>query len=413
MSIIDFIDFKINSLGFIPLESLNIMRCYLDGLIRGNKKSVSGIVREIYPIYSIKSFLRHLKKLKGHQKSLKHHAFQQIIPKLDRCSKIIISGDDTTHQVYGKMIYGASIQHDHALNASINSIKLVDLVVSDLKERVLFNDFNIYLPKKFIEKYKLKGFQFLTKIQLLQELILYVVENLKFTNMPKKSIWVVTDSWYVSGEFDKSLHDLGVNSVLQLKKDRKIRLFDKWFRIDEYFEKHKKWHYFTYGKEKKKVYYKEAMLGVSKIGRRKIFMFKEENEKKCRYYMASDCKITAKTTYRYIKRRWSVETMHRELKQFFGFKETYSGRKSYLLAHYITTYFGWLLFQWFKWQNSKNKEKITTEKLWQQYISEMKNRNPYKQCPYRNKGQNMIHTKQKMKKFNKRKIPLEIMVCQK
>ncbi|MHA1381727.1 MAG: transposase [Candidatus Helarchaeota archaeon] len=101
------------------------------------------------------------------------------------------------------------------------------------------------------------------------------------------------------------------------------RLFDKWFRIDKYFEKYKKWHCFTYGEEKKKVYYKEATLYVSKIGCRKIFMFKEENEKKCRDYMASDWKISAKTTYRYIKRRWSVETMHRELKQFFGLKATY------------------------------------------------------------------------------------------
>jgi len=128
--------------------------------------------------------------------------------------------------------------------------------------------------------------------------------------------------------------------VLQLKKDRRIRLFDKWFRIDKYFEKYKKWHYFTYGGKEKKVYYKKATLDVSKIGRRKIFMFKEENEKKCKYYMASDLKITAKTAYRHIKRRWSVETMHRELKQFFGLKANYSGRENYLLAHYIISYFG-------------------------------------------------------------------------
>jgi len=72
-----------------------------------------------------------------------------------------------------------------------------------------------------------------------------------------------------------------------------------------------------------------------------------------------------------------------------------------------------LLFQWFKWENNKNKEKISTEELWMQYIIEMRQRDLCKQCPYRNKGWNKKYTRQKMKKFNKRKIPLEVMVCQK
>jgi len=80
MSITNFIDFKIDSLDFIPLDCLKIVRNYLDGLIRGHKKSVSGIIREIYPRYSTKNFLRHLERLKEYHKYLKQHAFQQIIP---------------------------------------------------------------------------------------------------------------------------------------------------------------------------------------------------------------------------------------------------------------------------------------------------------------------------------------------
>ncbi|MBD3227488.1 MAG: glycosyltransferase, partial [Candidatus Lokiarchaeota archaeon] len=80
------------------------------------------------------------------------------------------------------------------------------------------------------------------------------------------------------------------------------------------FENYKKEHYFTYKKENRKIYYKEAILDVSKIGRRKVFRFKEENVEGYRYFITNDLKLTAKTAYAYIKKRWKVETMHRELK---------------------------------------------------------------------------------------------------
>lgn len=53
-------------------------------------------------------------------------------------------------------------------------------------------------------------------------------------------------------------------------------------------EKHKKWHYFTNEDGKKIVFYKEAVLDVSKFGCCKVFVFKEENEKKYRYFIISD-----------------------------------------------------------------------------------------------------------------------------
>ncbi|MHA1130385.1 MAG: transposase [Candidatus Helarchaeota archaeon] len=80
----------------------------------------------------------------------------------------------------------------------------------------------------------------------------------------------------------------------------------------------------------------------------------------------SKLKLTAKTAYRYLKKRWVVETMHRETKQFFGLEATYSRRADYLLAHYLCSYFGWLLFQWYKWQIVANQDCTSTEKLWMQ-----------------------------------------------
>jgi len=59
----------------------------------------------------------------------------------------------------------------------------------------------------------------------------------------------------------------------------------------------KKEKYFTYKETGKKVFYKEATLDVSKIGRRKVFAFKEENHNEYTYYISNKLNITAKTAF--------------------------------------------------------------------------------------------------------------------
>lgn len=371
MTITDYVQNTMDSLGFIPDDSLQIAVKYLNGLIRAHKKSVSSIIEELDTKITIKNFLKNLKDLENFHPQFNHYKFQQIRSSLDGRSRILLLGDDTTHQVYGNKIFGASYQYDHTLSTSINSIKLVDITVADTKDRVLLNDFDVYLPESFLKGLFKFRYAFRTKIQILLSMICEIVGRFKDTTISKNSIWVLVDSWYVSGKFVTVLQDLGINYVLQLKKGRKIRLFDTWMKVETYFESYKKEHYFTYKKENRKVYCKKAILDVSKIGRRKVFRFKEENVEGYRYFITNDLKLTAKTAYAYIKKRWKVETMHRELKQFFGLKYTYSGRKDYLLAHYIVSYYGWLLFQWYKWQEIEGNKNSSTEALWKEYIYQM------------------------------------------
>jgi len=51
--------------------------------------------------------------------------------------------------------------------------------------------------------------------------------------------------------------------------------------VDEYFGKHKKERYFTH--EGVKVFYKEAVLEVKKLGRVKVFRLKKESETEYKY----------------------------------------------------------------------------------------------------------------------------------
>ncbi|NVM53137.1 MAG: transposase [Candidatus Helarchaeota archaeon] len=407
MELAQFLESQIDTLQFLPPRCQKIVEIYLDGLVRGHKKSVKGIIREFQLHFTTQFLLTHLKQLPAYSSPLKQHIYRQIRLKVDRRSKFFLAGDDTSHRVYGKKIYAAGIQYDHALNAFINSIKLVDLIVSDLKDRVLLNDFKVYMPKSFVATHSWQGYQFRSKIDLLSELMICMIQTMNEVAVPKKTIWVLVDSWFSSGKFEKRIRDVGANYVLQVKKDRRIRLFQTWMRIDQYFERYKSAHYFTAQPDKKKIFYKEAILDVSKFGRRKVIAFKEEQEKEWRYFVISELKLTAKTAYKYIKRRWLVETMHRETKQFFGLEATYSGRAKYLIAHYLCSYYGWLLFQWYKWQIAADQDYTSTEELWMQYIQERRRQEKGNLQFFLGKPKIPRRPLQKNVKFKNKKIPVE------
>lgn len=407
MTLTQFIETQISSLSTFPQQWQRIVQIYLDGLIRGHKKSITGILREFQLHFTTQFFLTRLKRLLAHSSSFKRHLALQIRSQVDRRSTFFLAGDDTSHRVYGKKIYGAGVQYDHALNAFINSIKLVDLVASDLKDRVFLTDFKVYLPEKFVATHSWRGYRFRSKIALLSDLLISMVQTLHEAMVPKKNIWVLTDSWFSSGKFQQRIRDVGANYVLQVKRDRRIRLFQIWLRMDHYFARYKSAHYFTTPAEHKKVFYKEAILDVSKFGRRKVLAFKEEQEKEWRYFVVSELKLSAKTAHKYLKKRWLVETMHRETKQFFGLEATYSGRADYLIAHYLCSYFGWLLFQWYKWQIVANQDCTSTEKLWMQYIQERRKQEKDTLSVFLDNSNMPRRLLQKKVKFKNRKIPVE------
>ncbi|MFX1293868.1 MAG: hypothetical protein ACFFD2_03265 [Promethearchaeota archaeon] len=62
--------------------------------------------------------------------------------------------------------------------------------------------------------------------------------------------------------------------MLQVKKDRRIRLFQTWLRIAQYFARYQAAHYFTPPGENKKVFYREAILDGSKFEQRKVLAFR-------------------------------------------------------------------------------------------------------------------------------------------
>lgn len=196
------------------------------------------------------------------------------------------------------------------------------------------------------------------------------IEFLLAENIQKERIWILSDSWYDCETIYRIAKEFGTFFMVNVPKDRQIRLFKNWFRVDKYFETKKKERYFTSKKTGEKVYYKEATLDISKIGRCKVFAFRPENTLEYRYYVSNKLDLQAKTAYEHYGNRWSIEDMHRSLKQYCGLENCYSGKKETNLAHKSMSYFLYWIFSIYKTIQERIGFETTFEKLWIEYTNQ-------------------------------------------
>jgi hypothetical protein len=186
--------------------------------------------------------------------------------------------------------------------------------------------------------------------------------------IPRNRVTLLLDAAYGVKRVLGSARKKGLTCVGKLKKYRRIRLFSRWMRVEEYFGKYKKERYFT--SEGRRVFYKEAILEVKELGRVKVFRLREEGEAehKNKYYVTDKHKMTARTCYRYKKLRWKIEDMHRDMKQYLGLGNTCAWKKEPLLAHYSYVFYLWWLFERFR---AEQELDVSFEALWWEYCAGM------------------------------------------
>jgi hypothetical protein len=186
-------------------------------------------------------------------------------------------------------------------------------------------------------------------------------EKLSFHGkIPRNRIVLLVDATYATGKILGSARENGLIYLARLKSNRKIRLFSRWIRVDEYF-RGKEERYFTH--EGIKVFYKQAILHVKELGRVKVFALREESLE-YKFYVSNDMRMTPKTAQRYRKLRWRIDTMHRELKQFCGLENTCSWKEETLVSHFRFSFFLWWAFQRFKLERGLE---LSFEALWWEY----------------------------------------------
>ena len=231
----------------------------------------------------------------------------------------------------------------------------------------------LYLSKKCLEKINQRRGRkapFRDKILLAQNILNKESSYLTSKNISKQRIWVLNDCWFTSERYCSTITDLEHYFVCGIKKDRRIRLFGKRIRVDLYFEKYQKKRYFTFKDENRKIYYKTATLDVSKIGRCKVFAFKTTKADRYKYYISNKIDLTPKCAYKHFQCRWSVENMHRSVKQYFGLNSCYFRKKETLLSHYNLSYILYWIFSIYLQELNKLGFITTIEDLWHEYITE-------------------------------------------
>jgi len=233
---------------------------------------------------------------------------------------------------------------------------------SSEKKRALDSDFRLYLPEKYVEKHP--GEIFRKKTQLAVELL---EDKLRLygSRIPENMITLLADASYAVERVLSFSREKGISYVGRLKKDRRVRLFSRWMRVEEYFRRYREERYFTH--EGRRVFYKEAVLHVKGLGRVKVFAFREE-EGEPRYCVTSELRMTAKTCYEYRRLRWKIDEMHRELKLYLGLENTCAWKKESLIAHYRFVFTLWWMFQRFR---AEQRLKVSFEALWWEYCADV------------------------------------------
>lgn len=151
--------------------------------------------------------------------------------------------------------------------------------------------------------------------QLLQALSL-----LRSTRASLTRVRVLMDGGYTNQTVIPSLKEAKIKYIGTTRRDKIIRLFGKKIQVNRFFktspEKFKTI-------DTKRYYYDVRILNVKDLGRHQVFAIKRDREKKVKYYLTNDLKMTPLTFLRCLHERWWIEQSHRDLKQHCGLRQMF------------------------------------------------------------------------------------------
>lgn len=347
----------------------------VDHLLAGRGKGRKALLRSgMTPLtdrklqYNLNSSLCYLRNLKEQQ--------QKGNNKIDHRRIYQIALDDTIKHRVGKGVFASSYQYNHSKSSVEWGQTIVDMVL--VSDHVFEVDYQVYLPNSYLSRTKQPEDEFKTKITLAQQLFQRQYEQLIAQKVSTKKIWVSIDCWYPSEELVTSFKQKEVKIAMGLKKDTRCNLFGKFFRLDETFDKKSPWKYRTNRRSCNNVYFQEKTLNLTCQGRCKVFAVRRGNDKRIRYYGTNDLKISFDRFLARLTTHWQVETMHHNIKQFFGFNKCMTGSKVLNQLHWSLCYFSYKLFRDYQWKMSQKNILVTIPHLFALYCYQYDEDRAYK-----------------------------------
>ena len=272
-----------------------------------------------------------------------------------------LSLDDTMNQRFGKKVYGAAHQYNHSHGNVCHGQTLVDLVRST--DHVLGVEFQLYLPKKYLQRANgsLDGFE--TKIEQAYQLLEKEIRQLRHQGLAPSKIWTSMDCWYACEKLTTLVRKTRTNFVQGMRKDALCCWFGQTARLDQIFNPHDKWYYRSDPDSGKKVFFQEKTLNLVKHGRCKVFALRRGDETRIRYSATNSLKLSVQQLLGRLKVHWRVETMHLDLKERFHLNGCNSGKDVLNTIHWQLSYLIYFLFCQYQHFLRLEGEKITLARL--------------------------------------------------
>ena len=302
----------------------NHVKNYVGGLIALNKKTISSISSSSKEEKDQSNLNRFLTESEWNENEVQDRYLKKINHQTKgKAVSLII--DDSLSKKTGKHIEETQYHKDHASNDYVFGHQIVTALIMCMG--LLLPLF----PKLYSKKTQ-------SKIELAKRIIEYASSKIKISQ-------VIMDSWYVCNEIISLCLRNGLILIGNIKSNRVIQFEDekdKWIKISKYYKsisrKRKCFTTIILDDVTYKIHSK--IIRLKKVGFVKLAISKQWDEEKKKwsrpfYIICTDVKKSDVYVLRQYKKRWSIETFHKDIKQYLGLEAYQMRLKKGITRHLI------------------------------------------------------------------------------
>ena len=309
--------------------------------------------------------------------------FSQLCPEsqLEDCSLIF---DDTSKVKTGHKTQNISWFYDHSKSGYFKGYQNITSAWSNGKQTIPI-DFELKIGKKRTKNSRKAKYS--TKTHTAQrvrfakqkkiDIVIQMIKRARQRNLPYK--YILWDSWFNSNKsyffIFQELVPAGKVLISMLKKDRrKYKYGNHFLNLKRLYSKAGKWNYNPISGIKYKSIEIE-LLDVSSaikieertvIGKVKICFFKYPNIKRWKAIISTDTSLSEIEILKIYLRRWSIECLFKEIKQYFGYDQSKSSNYAAMVADLTIRYVFYTMFSYRKEKNNNEPMGQITLKFYQE-----------------------------------------------
>lgn len=353
-------------------HSISTMLFYLLVIILENSKSVFGGIVKNQISYLKTPINDMLNNPKYNWRNLLYRnakLFSQLCPasQADDSSLII---DDTSKVKSGHKTQNLSWFYDHSKSIYFKGYQNITVAWSNGKTSIPI-DFELKIGRKRTKHSKKANYPVGTHTEQRvrfsrkkkNSIMIQMVKRAQQRKFPFK--YVLWDSWYNSSKSFSfvftNLLPKGKVLISMLKNgNQKYKYRDQYYNLKELYRRSGKWTLDTVSGIKHKTLEVKLLDSSSSkiiadrtvIGNVKVCFYKYPNVKRWKAIISTDTNLTALAVLKIYLRRWSIECIFKEIRQYFGYDQSKSSNYAAMIADLSIRYVFYAMFCYRKEQNN-------------------------------------------------------------